>query len=56
MNENGMDQASMETVHNCATSYEGQTLLNQLGDETNSLNPEHTGVPWVTFNGVSKVL
>ena len=52
MNENGMDQASIESVHDCATSYDGQSLLNQLGVETNSLDPKLNWVPWITFNGV----
>jgi len=51
MNEHGMDQASMKAVSECANSYEGQELLKNLGDETNSLDPKLTFVPWVTFNG-----
>ena len=48
-----MDQASMKAVSECANYYEGQELLKNLGDETNSLDPKLTFVPWVTFNGVS---
>ena len=53
MNEHGMDLASVKAVSECANSYEGQELLKNLGDETNSLDPKLTFVPWVTFNGVS---
>ena len=52
MNENGMDQESIKSMHICATSYDGQSLLNDFGNETNSLDPKLTAVPWVTFNGV----
>ena len=52
MNENGMGQDSIKSVHNCATSHDGQSLLNELGLETNSLVPKLTEVPWITFNGV----
>jgi len=51
MNEHGMDQVSMKTVSECANSYDGQERLKKLGDETNSLDPKLTNVPWVTFNG-----
>ena len=51
MNEKGMDEAEIKSVQDCATSYTGQKLLNELGDETHSLQPALTGVPWVTFNG-----
>ena len=52
MNEHGMDHASMKTVSDCMNSSEGMELLKSLGDETNSLDPKLTFVPWVTFNGV----
>ena len=52
MNENGFGQDSINAVHDCATSHDGQSLLNDLGDETHSLEPKLTSVPWITFNGV----
>ena len=52
MNENGMGQESIVSVHNCATSHEGQSVLNEFGDETNSLDPKLNWVPGITFNGV----
>ena len=52
MKWNGLGQDSINSVHDCATSHDGQSLLNDLGDETHSLNPKLSGVPWITFNGV----
>ena len=55
MNENGMDRSSIKQVHECATSYTGMSLMNDLGTETNSLDPKLNFVPWITYNGVSTV-
>ena len=52
MNENGMDQESIKSMYNCATSHDGQSLLNDFGNETNSLDPKLNWVPGITFNGV----
>ena len=55
MNENGMDDDSIKLVHECATSFgptSGMSILKDLGDETNSLDPKLNFVPWITFNGV----
>lgn len=51
MNEFGIDHATMKAAYDCVNSSEGMDLLKTLGDETNSLDPKLSFVPWLTFNG-----
>jgi hypothetical protein len=45
---------SYEQVDKCANSNEGENILHEFGVETGNLDPEHYGVPWITFDHVSK--
>ncbi|XP_015923199.1 gamma-interferon-inducible lysosomal thiol reductase [Parasteatoda tepidariorum] len=38
-------------VKKCVTSTMGNNLLYQMGKKTDSLNPPHTFIPWITING-----
>ena len=55
MNEFGIDHATMKAANDCVNSSEGMELLKTLGDETNSLEPKLSFVPWLTFNGVRSI-
>ncbi len=37
----------------CTKSKDGNALQHAMAEQTNSLNPPHQYVPWVTLNGVS---
>ena len=39
----------------CTKSKDGNALQHAMAEQTNSLNPPHQYVPWVTLNGVSVV-
>merc|ERR1712080_12004 len=43
----------MDLVKECAISHYGEELLLEMGNKTDSLNPKHTFVPWITFNDES---
>ena len=43
----------MDLVKQCAISHYGEELLLAMGQKTDSLEPQHTFVPWITFNDVS---
>ena len=45
---------SFETVEQCHSSNYGESLLKLNGEATNTLNPQHYFIPWVTFNDVWK--
>ena len=55
MDGQGIDRELQEDVYGCATSYEGQDLLNEMGVKTHALDPVLSFVPWVTFNGVGMI-
>ena len=48
----GILTTSPDRVDKCANSEEGSLLLLNYGEETLSLDPELTGVPWLLFNDV----
>ena len=48
----GILTTSPDRVDQCANSEEGSLLLLNYGEETLSLDPELTGVPWLLFNDV----
>ena len=52
MDRYGIKTPSFEEVRYCANSFEGTKLFAQFGKETDSLQPPHTFVPWIIFNGV----
>ena len=52
MEAQGIDRELQEDVYDCATSYFGQDLLHEKGEQTHALEPALSFVPWVTFNGV----
>ena len=39
-------------VKDCSISNVGEELLLAIGNATAELNPPHTFIPWITFNGV----
>ncbi|KAL2090209.1 hypothetical protein ACEWY4_014897 [Coilia grayii] len=41
-----------ETISACVRGPLGRSLIHENGAKTRALNPKHTHVPWVTFNGV----
>ena len=43
----------MDLVKQCAISHYGEELLLEMGHSTDSLEPKHTFIPWITFNDVS---
>lgn len=43
---------SMDNLTNCMYSVQGNQLQHAYAVMTDSLNPPHTYVPWVTLNGV----
>lgn len=44
-------EGQWETIHQCATSYEGRKIFNDFYKETISLEPPKKGVPWILFDG-----
>ena len=53
MESAGISDPSYAEVAQCQTSAEGEQILKELGEETKSLEPQLTWVPWITINGVS---
>ena len=42
----------MDLVKQCSISHFGEELLLAMGNATAALDPPHTFIPWITFNGV----
>ena len=47
---------SYAEVSQCHNTTEGQKLLKQNGDKTDSLEPQHNFIPWITFEGVRTIV
>merc|ERR1719436_1339036 len=45
----------MDLVNQCATSHYGEGLLLDMGTKTDSLQPKHSFIPWITFNDVNSI-
>merc|ERR1712212_520954 len=43
----------MDLVKQCSISHFGEELLLAMGNATAALDPPHTFIPWITFNGES---
>ena len=43
----------MDLVKQCSISHFGEELLLAMGNATADLDPPHTFIPWITFNGVN---
>ena len=53
MNHLMITDPSYSQVDECSTGKEGNELMHQIALVTDSLDPPHTGVPWITFDHVS---
>ncbi|XP_012943105.1 gamma-interferon-inducible lysosomal thiol reductase [Aplysia californica] len=42
----------LEDIMNCTVSKRGNELEHEMAVKTDNLRPPHTGVPWVTLNGI----
>eukprot|EP00088_Acartia_fossae_P010972 TRINITY_DN1549_c0_g1_i5.p1 TRINITY_DN1549_c0_g1~~TRINITY_DN1549_c0_g1_i5.p1 ORF type:complete len:239 (+),score=48.85 TRINITY_DN1549_c0_g1_i5:38-754(+) len=47
-----MDQKQIKAVFACAKGSEGNKIMHELAEATDSLNPPHLYVPWVVMDGV----
>ena len=47
---------TMDLVKQCSISHFGEDLLLAMGNATAELDPPHTFIPWITFNGVSLIV
>ena len=43
----------MDLVKQCSISHFGEELLLAMGNATAALDPPHSFIPWITFNGVT---
>ena len=56
MLSSGVSTKITDDIIACSNDEEGIQLHHEMGVKTDALNPPHSYVPWVTFNGVSSVL
>ena len=55
MLSSGVSTKITDDIIACSNDEEGIQLHHEMGVKTDALNPPHSYVPWVTFNGVSSV-
>ena len=55
MLSSGVSTKITDDIIACSNNEEGIQLHHEMGVKTDALNPSHSYVPWVTFNGVSSV-
>ena len=51
----GVSTKITDDIIACSNDEEGIQLHHEMGVKTDALNPAHSYVPWVTFNGVSSI-